>query len=99
VQTVVVPITDREVTYAAEVVARLREADLQVELDDSNDWMANKIRRAEQAVKPPYILVVSTCEAAGEVAVRVRGEGDQGAQPLERFLARVQEAVRMRRVN
>jgi threonyl-tRNA synthetase len=100
VQAVVVPITDREMPYAAEVVARLRQADLRVELDDSNDRMANKIRRAEQSVKPPYILVIGKREAAaGEVAVRVRGEGDQGAQSLERFLARVEEAVRMRRAN
>jgi hypothetical protein len=30
------------------------------------------------------------------VSVRVRGQGDQGAQPVERFLAQLQEAVRTR---
>lgn len=66
------------------------QADLRVELDASNDRVANKIRRAEQGTRPPYILVGGKREAAaGALAVRVRGEGDQGAQPLERFLARV----------
>jgi threonyl-tRNA synthetase len=97
VQVVVVPITDRELPYAAKVVARLRGAGVRVELDDSGDRMSNKIRRAEQSIKPPYILVVGKREAAaGEVAVRARGQGDQGAQPLDGFLARVHEAVEMR---
>jgi threonyl-tRNA synthetase len=99
VQVVVVPITDREAAYAAEVVARLRGARVRAECDDSSDRMGNKIRRAEQTVRPPYILVVGKREAAaGQVAVRVRGQGDQGAQRLEAFLAQLQEAVRQRRL-
>jgi threonyl-tRNA synthetase len=97
VQVVVVPITDREAAYAADIAARLRSAGQRLELDHSGDRMANKIRRAEQSVRPPYILAIGAREAAvGEVAVRVRGEGDQGTQPLESFLARAQATVNLR---
>lgn len=94
-QVVIVPITDNELVYAQEVVSRLKALGVRAELDDSNERMGNKIRRAEQSLKPPYILVIGKREAAaGAVAVRMRGQGDQGVVPLEAFIARLQEAIR-----
>jgi threonyl-tRNA synthetase len=98
VQAVVVPITDDLAAYATSVAAHLREAEVRVEVAGGSERMAQKIRRAEHELKPPYILVVGKREAAsGQVAVRVRGQGDQGAQPISAFLERLQEAARLRR--
>lgn len=96
VQAVVVPITGQENGYAAAVAAQLRAVGLRVEVDESNDRMGAKIRRADQTLRPPYILVVGRREAAaGQVAVRARGRGDQGAIPLDALLAQLQgEALR-----
>jgi threonyl-tRNA synthetase len=93
-QAVIVPVTDREVDYAHAVAAQLRAAEVRVLVDDGPDRMANKIRRAEQSLKPPYILVVGKREAAaGQVAVRARGQGDLGAEPVAAFLARLKGEV------
>ena len=44
--------------------------------------------------KVPYMLVIGDREAAeGTVAVRSRAGGDQGAKPVEEFLAAAQAEV------
>jgi threonyl-tRNA synthetase len=76
VQAVVVPVADRHALYGAEVVARLADAGLRAELDDSADTMGAKIRK-HQLAKVPYQLIVGDDEAAATtVAVRPR-QGDQ----------------------
>ncbi len=95
VQAVVVPIADRHVAYARTVEARLKAAGLRVEVDDSNERMNNKIRRA-QTQKVMYMLVVGDKEEADNaVALRLRSGENLGAQPLETFLARATEETRM----
>jgi threonyl-tRNA synthetase len=72
VQAVVVPIADRHIDFCNEVGARLSEAGIRVEVDDSNDRMNAKIRQA-QLQKVPYMLVAGDREVeAGSVAVRTR---------------------------
>jgi len=91
VQAEVIPIADRHVPYAHEVAARLKEADLRVEVNDSNDRMQAKIRRA-QLQRIPYMLVVGDKEAeAGTVAVRLRTNENLGAMPLDEFIALAKE--------
>jgi threonyl-tRNA synthetase len=47
--------------------------------------------------KTPYILVFGDKEeGAGSVSVRVRGKGDQGAVPLDAFIAKAKELVASR---
>ncbi|MEK7408158.1 MAG: threonine--tRNA ligase [Acidobacteriota bacterium] len=93
VQVTVLPITDRQLSYAREVAARLKEARLRVTVDDRNEKVNFKIREA-QLQKVPYMLVVGEREAqSGAVAVRNRKHGDQGAQPLDQFLAAIQRLI------
>jgi threonyl-tRNA synthetase len=90
---VVIPITDRHVPYAQRVKARLEEAGLRVEVDESSDRMGAKIRDA-QLQKVPYMLVVGDREVDSEaVSVRLRSEEELGAMPVDRLLARIQEEV------
>jgi len=92
VQVVILPITDAQVPYARELAARLKEAGIRVEVDDRNERVGYKIREAEIR-KIPVMFVVGKREMAeGKVSVRIHGEGDQGAYPLEEILPILQEA-------
>ena len=87
VQAVVLPITERQNAYAKEVLEKLRDGGVRVELDDRNEKLQAKIRDA-QLQKIPYMLVIGGKEAeAGTVSVRHRAKGDLGARPLEQFSA------------
>ncbi|MGE3191789.1 MAG: threonine--tRNA ligase [Vicinamibacterales bacterium] len=87
VQVTVLPIADRHTDYARTVLARLAAAGLRATLDDRQEKVNYKIREA-QLQKVPYMLVVGDREAAeGAVSVRSRAAGDQGARPLEAFVA------------
>jgi threonyl-tRNA synthetase len=93
VQAVLIPIADRHVAYAEDVAARLKEAGLRTEVDDSSDRMGNKIRKAQEQ-KIPYMLVVGDKEVeAGAVAVRLRTNENLGPQPVDEFIAVAQAAV------
>jgi len=93
VQTVVMPITDRQLDYAKTVQAKLEAAGLRSHLDDRKEKVNLKIRDA-QMQKVPYMLVVGDREAeSGAVAVRHRKHGDLGAKPLEQFIEEVRGLV------
>ena len=86
VQARVIPITDKQSDYAAQVEQQLKAAGMRVEVDNSRDRMQAKIRNA-QLQKVPYMLVVGGREAeAGAVAVRLRSGEDLGAMPVEEFI-------------
>jgi threonyl-tRNA synthetase len=93
VQATVLPIADRHLAYAASVRDQLRAAGLRTDLDDRQEKIGYKIREA-QLQKVPYMLVVGDRESTeGTVSVRTRAGGDQGAQPIDQFLASAREDI------
>ena len=93
VQAIVIPITDKQNDYAAEVGRRLEAAGLRAEVDHRGERMRAKIRDA-QLRKIPYMLVVGGREAEqGQVAVRLRTEADLGAMSIEDFVQRALATV------
>jgi threonyl-tRNA synthetase len=93
VQVEIIPIADRHQEYAFAVSARLKDAGLRVEVDDSDERMQAKVRKA-QLQKIPYMLIVGDREAeAGTVSVRLRTEENLGAKPLDDFIAMAQQTV------
>ncbi len=96
VQARIIPIADRHVEYAREVAAKLAQANLIAEVDDSGERMNAKIRRA-QMEKIPYMLVLGDREAEdGTVSVRLRTEENLGAMPVDDLIARAQELIASR---
>ncbi len=96
VQAIVLPITDKQNAYAKDVLRRLKDAGFRAELDERSEKVNLKIREA-QLQKIPYMLVVGEREAqAGQVSVRNRKAGDQGAIPLDEFVARLSANVSAR---
>ena len=98
VQALVIPISERHHEYARQVADRLTQANVRVEVDDRNEKMGYKIRAA-QTRKIPYMLVVGDKEVqSGQVSVRNRFQGDEGAQPLESFVKKIEEFIQSRAV-
>ena len=99
IQAVVMPISERHVEYARQVKDQLYGAGIRVTLDDRNEKVNLKIREA-QMQKVPYMLVVGDREAEnGQVAVRNRKHGDQGAKPVAEFVAEVLRLVETKAVS
>jgi threonyl-tRNA synthetase len=97
VQAVVLPVSDRFAEKAREIERRLSEAGLRVEVDDKNEKLGARIRRAELQ-KSPCMLVVGEKEAATDsVAVRLRHGGDAGTMSLVEFVGAAKQAVAEKR--
>ena len=96
-QVAVLPITDAQLPRAHEVSARLKQARVRVEVDDSPERVGKKIRDT-QAKKVPYMLVVGAREAeSGDVSVRSRS-GEQSTEPLNTFVSRITQEIAERRL-
>ena len=97
-QAVVLPVSDRFAARAQEVGRELRSAGLRVEVDDKNEKLGARIRRAELQ-KVPAMLVVGEKEAeAGTVSVRLRHGGDEGTMSVADFAAAARRATVERRI-
>jgi threonyl-tRNA synthetase len=93
VQAIVLPITDKQNEYGREVLEQLKAVGIRAEIDDRSEKVNFKIREA-QLQKIPYMLVIGPREQeVGQVAVRNRKHGDQGARPVGEFIADVLRLV------
>jgi threonyl-tRNA synthetase len=98
VQAVIIPISEKHHDYAGQLMRRLTEAGLRVEVDDRNEKMGYKIRAA-QTQKIPYMLVVGDKEVqSGTVSVRNRFLGDEGSQSLESFMEKIEGFIKDRTI-
>ena len=88
-QALVLPVADRHLEYAGEVVERLTEAGLRARVDDRGESIGRKIRDAELA-KVPYMAVVGDREVeSGAAALRRHKDGDLGTLELDEIVARL----------
>ena len=91
VQVKVLPISDKYADYAAKVAEELRDKGLRIEEDHRAEKIGYKIRQA-QMEKVPYMIVVGQQEEEnGTIAVRARGEGDQGVMTMAEFMEKIHE--------
>lgn len=89
VQVVVANITEAQSDYAADVVQMLKNKGLRVEADLRNEKINRKIRE-HTLQKVPYIAVVGDKERdERKVAIRVRGNENLGAVPVDEFVERL----------
>ncbi|WP_231683912.1 threonine--tRNA ligase [Phosphitispora fastidiosa] len=97
VQVKVLTVTDRGRDFAGEILKTLDENGIRGEVDGRNEKIGYKIREA-QLEKIPYMLVIGDREVdSGAVAVRKRGEGDQGSIALDEFVHTVREEIDLKR--
>ncbi len=92
-QCVILPISEKFNDYAHKVAEELEEAGVRAAVDDRNEKIGKKIRDNELK-KIPYMLVVGEKEAEqGQVAVRKKGEGDQGVMSVAEFAKLINDQV------
>jgi threonyl-tRNA synthetase len=89
VQLEVLPVAEAHQDYAASVVKRLAEAGFRVELNEANDPLGKRIRRAKTQ-KLPYVLVVGDDDvAAGTAGVNPRGGDVERDVTIDAFIERL----------
>lgn len=96
VQVKVVPVTEKHINYARSVADALSASNVRVEIEEGNDTLGYKIRKA-QMEKVPYTLVVGDKEMNGHtVSVRSRKNGDEGSLPVAVFVSNLIREIRDR---
>ncbi|MGD9552726.1 MAG: threonine--tRNA ligase [Candidatus Caldatribacteriota bacterium] len=93
VQVRLLPIADRHLDYGRKLEKILLEQRIRVELDEDNEKIGSKIRKAELE-KIPYMLIFGDQEISNDsINIRKRGEGDQGASSLEQFITQINREI------
>ncbi|HEX5036431.1 MAG TPA: threonine--tRNA ligase [bacterium] len=86
VQVLLITISEKEVDFAHDVARQLKARNVRVEIDDSNDKLGAKIRKAELH-KIPYMAVIGGKEKeAGTLSIRHKKKGDLGKLPVAQFV-------------
>jgi len=98
VQVRVMPITDEQNSYSAEIESRLKEEGFRVKRDDRNEKINYKIREAEKE-KIPYMFIVGKKEVQDKnVSVRRHKKGDLGRFDLDEIIQKLKEEVKNKTV-
>ena len=85
-QFAILSISDKFNDYCEEVKQQLAAHDIRGYIDDRNETIGRKIRDTELKRIPIMLIVGEKEMEANAVAVRIQGEGDKGAMPVEEFV-------------
>jgi threonyl-tRNA synthetase len=95
----ILPISDKHIDYARQIQDLLVKANIRSTVDEGSDKIGAKIRLA-RLEKVPYMLVLGAREQeSGEVAVRSRQTGDEGAVSAPEFVKRIQREIEQRKLD
>ena len=93
VQVKVLPISDKFLPYAENVLSQLKNNDIRAEIDDRSEKIGKKIRDTELA-KISLMLIIGEKEVNdGMVSVRRQGKGDEGTKTVEKLIEAIKEEV------
>ena len=96
VQVKVIPVTEKHMDYAKSVAKTLSESNIRVELEEANETLGYKIRKA-QMEKVPYMLIVGDKEEKSHtVSIRSRKDGDKGSMMVPMFFAGLMQEIKSR---
>lgn len=108
IQVTILPISEHQKEYADNIYKKLKDSDIRVELDDSNESLGKRIRKAKMS-KVPYIIVIGDKEKEAKI---ITVEGRTPTSPLEgaseeklegitieSFLERLQKEIKERTLN
>lgn len=96
VQVKVIPVTENHLDYAKSVARTLSESNIRVEVEEANETLGYKIRKA-QMEKVPYMLIVGDKEVKSHtVSIRSRKEGDKGSMMVPMFIANLIQEIKSR---
>ncbi|MDO8592477.1 MAG: threonine--tRNA ligase [bacterium] len=97
VQVKIVSVAEAHAEFSQELADEFKQNDIRVEVDDSDETVGNKIRKAV-AEKVPYMLVIGDREMSSDkLAVRDRGEKTTREIGKQEFMQEVKEKVRSKK--
>ncbi|TCT14355.1 threonyl-tRNA synthetase [Natranaerovirga pectinivora] len=98
VQAKVLPLSEKYHDYAYDVMKKLRNKGIRVEIDDRAEKIGYKIREA-RLERVPYLLVVGQKEEEEKsVSVRSRYNGDEGTVVLDKFIEDILEEINTKEI-
>ncbi len=87
------PVSDAQMSFAAEVAGKMRSLGIRVEVDNSGDRLPKMIRNAEKG-KIPVMAVVGAKEVeSNSLSIRTRASGELGAMPVAEVLEKMKRAI------
>jgi len=90
----VLPISQRHIKYAQEIISSFEKENIRAQLNDDNATLSKKIREAE-IQKIPYIIVIGDREEKEKkIGLRSREKGDLGLVSLPDFVERVKKEIK-----
>ncbi|MEO9005426.1 MAG: threonine--tRNA ligase [Ginsengibacter sp.] len=94
IQVKILPISDKFMSYAENVLSQLKNNDIRAEIDDRSEKIGKKIRDTELA-KIPLMLIIGEKEVNDEkVSVRRQGKGDEGTKTLKEVIENIKDEVK-----
>ncbi|MFZ1423291.1 MAG: threonine--tRNA ligase [Saprospiraceae bacterium] len=92
-QFAILPVSDKYLDYAKDVLIQLQAAGFRGDIDDRIESIGKKIRDNELK-KIPYMLIVGEKEVELKtISVRKQGSGDQGSETIEAFVKQLNAAL------
>ena len=96
-QVIILPISDKYLSYANELENKLFENDIRVSVDGRSEKMGAKIRDAEINKIPIMLIVGEKEENDGSASVRRRHTGDLGSTSVDKLISEIVEEIINRR--
>ena len=89
----IIPVNDKVSSYTTKLYKELKEENIRVHIDESNDTLGKKIRNAE-IVKIPYTLIIGDKEKKEKnISVRSYKKGDLGQSKIDKFIKQIKEEI------
>lgn len=97
IQTKILPISEKQLNYAKSIEQELKDKDIRVELDESNETLSKKIRTAKLQ-KIPYLIIVGDKEMEEKmVTIETRRTEKGEKQSLVDFISRISNEIKERK--
>jgi threonyl-tRNA synthetase len=93
VQIKILPISDKFLSYAENILSELKNNDIRAEIDDRSEKIGKKIRDTELA-KVPLMLIIGEKEVnESKVSLRRQGKGDEGVKDITEVIEMIKHEV------
>jgi len=99
IQSIIIPITERNIEYGQWIYNQMRKNNIRTELDSRSEGVGRKIRDAEMQ-KIPYIIILGDEEEKNKnISYRIHKIGDQGNVKLDHFIKGVKKIMEEKGLN
>ncbi len=99
VQVAILPISEKHKKVSREILSRLKEENIRVLIDDSNEGLGKKVRKAKMQ-KTPYLLVIGDEEVKTQkLKLEKRGNDESALLTLEELIRKLKQEIDEKALN